>query len=395
MVVRAVIVTTLTTVLTTLLATVAACGNGVKTVVEQPSAVRGPPGPIVVAEAWQKQDKRGTHLVFVGLDGRRKGDLTTFANLKTRVGSQWIAHRDRAPAWSPDGKWIVFQSTRGRSPRAGQIKTSLWLIEARTGRQPRRLTDVEGSDRDPVWTPDGKQIVFASNRGGSWDLWRGAVRSNRHGRMRLDSPVRITFDKTAELQPSVSPDGKQVVFRASDTKGRSRLRIVPMVGGATIPLTAGPDDNSPAWSPKGNLIAFSSPGKRQLKTGAIRNLDLQVVKPDGTNRRVLWADTVFAMETLPRWSRDGRYLFATSLLRGLANGKPILSSLLVIDLREQTINARVLHDIVLTDRFGTAIAPKVLNSTELLRNHTYRQGLRRVLDRQIWRTIDQNLRKTK
>jgi|GEM_PF-1392598 len=372
-----------------------ACGNGaVGERVQAPQPRRGPPGPIVVAEAWQKQNQRGTHLVFVGLDGRRKGDLTRFATLQTPRGSTWVAHRDRDPCWSPDGKWIVFQSTRGRSPRQGKLGTSLWIARARVGGQPRRLTDVTASDRDPVWTPDGKQLVFASNRSGSWDLWRAPVRLNRYGWMTLDSPVRITFDATtAELQPSVSPDGKRVVFRASDAHGRSLLRIVPMVGGASIPLTAGPDDNAPAWSPKGDVIAFSAPGPRQLKSGAVRNLDLYVVRPDGTGRRVLWSDTLFATETLPRWSPDGRYVFATSLLRGLTTGKPILSSIIVIDTREQTLNARVLHDVVLSDRFGTAVAPGVLNSTALLRNYTYKAGLRHVLERQVWRAIDKGARR--
>lgn len=379
-----------------LLAALGACGGGLTTAPHAAPVRRGPPGPIVVAEAWEKNGQRGTHLVFIGEDGRRRGDLTTFANIVTPTGVRWVPHRDLSPAWSPDGKWIVFESTRGRGNdpvRDKHAKRSLWIVEARAGRQPRRLTTAEGSDRDPVWTPDGQHLVFSSNRAGSWDLWRAGVRINRHGRLDLDSPTRITFDAGAEMQPSVAPDGKQVVFRASDAQGRSQLRIVAMSGGESIPLTAGPDDNSPAWSPKGDVIAFAATARAQLRKGAVRNLDLYAIRPDGTGRRLLWGDELFAIEMLPRWSHDGRYVFATSLFRSLGTGAPILSSVVFVDLREQTLNARVLHDVVLVNRLGSALQPKVFDSTALLRNLTYRAGLQRVINRELWREIERYLQR--
>src|SRR4051812_39945173 len=68
------------------------------------------------------------------------------------------------PSWSPDGKQLVFQSER----IAG--RTNLYIIHA-DGMDERRLTSTGADDTHPAWSADGKTIVFDSNRDGVWNLY--------------------------------------------------------------------------------------------------------------------------------------------------------------------------------------------------------------------------------
>lgn len=95
----------------------------------------------------------------MGLDD---GDLPV---LLTREGSE-----NYAPSWSPDGKWIAFQSNRGSS------LSDLWILN-RNGEEVRRLlnTPAEYWSRAPTWSPDGKWLAFVSNQAGGIGTEYGEV----------------------------------------------------------------------------------------------------------------------------------------------------------------------------------------------------------------------------
>ncbi len=89
-----------------------------------------------------------------------------------------VAHRitddgtDAFPRWSPDGKWIAFQ-------REAEGNVDIYVMPAPgadgsgspDGSQVRRLTDAQGPDTLPAWTPDGQYIVFRSAREGTWGIY--------------------------------------------------------------------------------------------------------------------------------------------------------------------------------------------------------------------------------
>src|SRR5262249_34946537 len=71
---------------------------------------------------------------------------------------------------SPDGKWVVF-TLRTTDLDANKGRTDLWLVGA-DGSGLRQLTSHPDADNSPLWDPDGKSILFLSSRGGSPQVWR-------------------------------------------------------------------------------------------------------------------------------------------------------------------------------------------------------------------------------
>jgi Tol biopolymer transport system component len=354
-----------------LAAAIAGCG--------QPSAA-GPsvPGtdqspPCIVAT---ERGPRGGQLVFVGADGARRGDLTK---------ATLVAVRDNSARVSPDGKWLVFASTRARSD---MTQTSLWLLSTRTGQQPRRLTTSAAIDMQPVWTPDGKSIVYASQvaPGQSFGLWRVSLMSVP-GRppMQAAPPVLVAHDSLASaLHPTVSPDGKHIVYMRLTPDKKSALWRVGMDSGKDPPraLTKGPVDLTPTYTPDGKHIAFASRDKG-LTT------HLYLMRPDGSDRRIVIEEPL-AAQTGPRFSPDGRYLFATSVFRSLTTGKALYSAIVFVDMRESTPVLRSLHDVVgrEVNRFGPALLPCPLDATVMHRNGLFRDNLRDAFAEEVRRRVD-------
>jgi hypothetical protein len=99
--------------------------------------------------------------------------------------------QDRQPVYSPDGEWILFASNRSGN-------SDLWKISTRTG-ELRRLTDDPGHDWDPAFTSDGKQIVWSSNRSGVHEIWIADADGV--------NPRQITHDGFGAENPGATPDG--------------------------------------------------------------------------------------------------------------------------------------------------------------------------------------------
>jgi TolB protein len=145
-------------------------------------------------------------------------------------------------SWSPDGSRIAFI--------ADVPPWRIFVLTVATGEV--RALDTYGGERsdwDPAWSPDGRWIAFASSRGDSYDLF---VYDTVGGGLR-----RLTSGLHDEWCPSWSPDGQTIVF-AGDEKGTFGIWAVPARGGTPRQLTrvAHGNDYHPTWSPDGTLIAF-------------------------------------------------------------------------------------------------------------------------------------------
>jgi Tol biopolymer transport system component len=111
---------------------------------------------------------------------------------------------DYQPNWSPDGKWIVYGC--GRHP-----SYDLCVVPA-AGGPPRRLTAFNGLVTGPVWSRDGKSIIF-SYRSSTINLWKIPFLSS--GLIEPDGATQVTIGQGDDLNPSVAPDGHHIAFVTS------------------------------------------------------------------------------------------------------------------------------------------------------------------------------------
>ncbi len=146
---------------------------------------------------------------------------------------------DRQPVYSPDGKHVLFSSNR-----AGNI--DLWLVERATG-DLRQLTDDPAHDWDPAFSPDNEHILWSSNRGGHMEVWI----SNLDG----SGARQVTQDGEDAENPTMTPDGQWIIYASANDEKIGLWKIRPD-GTDAVHLHEG-TDLIPEVSPDGRYVLFS------------------------------------------------------------------------------------------------------------------------------------------
>lgn len=147
-----------------------------------------------------------------------------------------------SPSISPDGRRILFS-------RVVNGHESVWVMDRNGDNQVLLFGSTSGAGWDPVWSPDGSQILFLSERSGRPELYS----------MRADgSEVRqITNMPGLRGRGDWSPDGRFIAAFAGETWDREIILMAPD-GSNVDELTDGGNNLSPSFSPDGNWIAFTS-----------------------------------------------------------------------------------------------------------------------------------------
>jgi Tol biopolymer transport system component/DNA-binding winged helix-turn-helix (wHTH) protein len=219
------------------------------------------------------------------------------------------------PTWSEDGASVVFSSTRGGDPalwiipasggaatRMEGTGTATWhpavakqgghmaaqkilrssgvyglTVEGEPGRNsPTVVTATNGRNEGPQLSPDGRRLVFMSDRSGSMDIWV----SNRDG----SSAIQLTSLHGCGT-PRWSPDGLWIAFDSTSGGGPASVWVIPSMGGVPRALVKDQFENAvPSWSHDGKWVYFGSTraGKYQVwKVAAEGGTPLQVTHSGG------------------------------------------------------------------------------------------------------------------
>jgi Tol biopolymer transport system component/tRNA A-37 threonylcarbamoyl transferase component Bud32 len=158
-----------------------------------------------------------------------------------------------APAFSPDGRMLAFAS--GKSSTATDISMLPVTADGQAAGPPRALTSGAEGNLGPAWTADGREIVFRSSRGGPTRLWRMKISAPGDWR-----PVELAGDGGA--WPSIARQGNRMVYQVATADANVWRRQAPATGetassGAPICSSTKTEDNA-AYSPDGRQIAFAS-----------------------------------------------------------------------------------------------------------------------------------------
>jgi Tol biopolymer transport system component/DNA-binding winged helix-turn-helix (wHTH) protein len=242
---------------------------------------------------------------------------------------------DIEPAFSPDGSTVAFVRSN-----VGGMVSELYVVPT-SGGEVRRLTfDQRTIWSLPAWMPDGKEIVFASSRSGSFSLWRiaaaggtpqpvagGSVNAEcpaislkghqlayqqaiyqtdilrftlKGKNLQQGKPLPVIEAKGGNVRPQFSPDGKKIAFQ-SDQSGYDEIWICDSDGSNCSSLTslrgvAG----APRWSPDGRYIAFEYHPHSYT--------DVYVAEIGGGQPRLV-STFPDADNGGPSWSRDGQWLY--------------------------------------------------------------------------------------
>ncbi|MEW6323147.1 MAG: S9 family peptidase [Acidobacteriota bacterium] len=191
--------------------------------------------PIVIDRYHFKQDREGylrrlyRHLAVF--------DLATKTHTVITSGQV----DDVSPSWSPDGKRLAFLSKRAAADPDRTSNDDLWVVEARAGAQPVRLTNTpEGEGGRPAWSPDGSRIAVLV---GADDAY-GAYGQNRLAVVAANAPqagagriLTASLDR-AVSSPSWSADGRSLYFLVQDDRAQYSASV-PAEGGPVRRVTDG------------------------------------------------------------------------------------------------------------------------------------------------------------
>lgn len=187
--------------------------------------------------AWSPDRKE---LAFTGFeDGRWAIYIETLATGRLRKVIS-LPGLDTGAAWSPNGRQLAVTLSPDGIP-------NIYIINLQTGDR-RQLTHGSSIDTGADWSPNGKSIVFTSDRDGSPQIFEVSADGS-------SAPERLTFQGQKNMNPELSPDGKNLALVQED-KGKYCIGLMNLQTGDIKLLTSGPVDTGPSFAPNGAVLIY-------------------------------------------------------------------------------------------------------------------------------------------
>ena len=214
----------------------------------------------------------------------------------------------RYPSISPDGKSVAFS-----------YKGDLYLVDSEGG-EARQITSNPAYDYSPVWSPDGKTVVFASDRYGNFDIYKVSVEGG--------VPVRLTTHSAKETPWTFTPDGKNILFTACiqdpassalfPKSSMTELYSVSIDGGRPVQVLATPAEEVSFIGKTGDFIYQDCKGGENIwRKHHTSSITRDIWKYEGGRHVKL---TSFEGEDRsPRVSKDGKTVYYLSERGGSFN----------------------------------------------------------------------------
>ena len=203
-------------------------------------------------------------------------------------------HENRYASYSPDGKWIAYESDRGGS-------WNIYLMDS-NGQNLEKLTGDKSDDRRPSWHPNGKKLLFESNSDGINELFTIELND------RKVTKLKNQLNQGEVIFASFSPNGKKIAVSIQESDDKSDIVILKKNGEIHKTLvTNGKRNFYPKWSPNGKEILYFSRKDTRNKDDEIYRIDLET----GEDVRLTnWSKHNFC----PSWSFDNsKIVYVTSM----------------------------------------------------------------------------------
>lgn len=268
----------------------------------------GKSGPFLSRIAFVSDRTGAKELWIMRWDGSEQEQLTQHRSIAS------------APAWSPDGQWLVFTSyLRGQPqlfllrPTEGYLKplpglpgvnsspafspdgtkvafaagesgfTNIYLLVLASG-ETTRLTTARAIDTQPAFSPNGRQIVFTSTRAGSPQLYLMDAEGT--------NVRRLTFEDSFADEPSWAPDGVRIAY-TTKVDNRFQVAVFDLRTGQRTVIPGPGNNESPCFSPDGTLLAFASDrsGRKQIYITDAQGHAIPLTR-EGNNLQPAWVGEI-------------------------------------------------------------------------------------------------------